>query len=109
MADLPITTKLLFAAQFVHRQHLTSNGSLPHNQNVLMHLGRESDVEGLCSCRALQHLLAKRGTPSRFDLLFCLQDHEVEGGQVESIKDELLGAGDVVLVEVDQAVGPFVF
>ena len=29
-----------------------------------------------------------------------LQDQEVEGGQVESIKDELLGAGDVVLVEV---------
>ena len=30
---------------------------------------------------------------------FC-EDQEVEGGQVESIKDELLGAGDVVLVEV---------
>lgn len=27
------------------------------------------------------------------------KDQEVEGGQVESIKDELLGAGDVVLVE----------
>ena len=34
------------------------------------------------------------------NLMSKVQGDEIEGGQVESIKDELLGAGDVVLVEV---------
>ncbi|CAE7593515.1 desi1 [Symbiodinium natans] len=33
------------------------------------------------------------------NLMSKVQGDEIEGGQVESIKDELLGAGDVVLVE----------